>query len=137
MDFADRTRDYINRKKAGLVALLQNWAGILEDYAKANASWTDRTGHARQGIHAGVDEHGNELVLYLSHGLQYGTQLEKGSPPHIIKPKKAKALFWKGASHPVKAVHHPGSKPYAIIKPTVDSHIQRINNSIREYWRDE
>ena len=28
---------------------------------------------------------------------------------HIIRPKTAKALFWLGAKHPVKLVHHPGS----------------------------
>ena len=29
--------------------------------------------------------------------------------PHIIRPTNKKALFWPGAGHPVKAVHHPGS----------------------------
>ena len=28
---------------------------------------------------------------------------------HDIKPKNKKALFWPGAGHPVKLVHHPGS----------------------------
>lgn len=135
MAFAERTEEYIQRKKAGMVALLQNWAGTLEGYAKTHASWTDRTGHARQGIHAGVEDNDNEIVLYLSHGMEYGGILEEGSPPHIIRPKEKKALFWQGASHPVRAVHHPGSRPHAIIKPTVDSHIDRIKSTIREYWR--
>ena len=29
--------------------------------------------------------------------------------PRVIRPKKGKALFWPGAAHPVKEVHHPGS----------------------------
>ena len=29
--------------------------------------------------------------------------------PHIIRARKGKALFWKGAAHPVKSVKHPGS----------------------------
>jgi phage virion morphogenesis protein len=29
--------------------------------------------------------------------------------PHVIRPKKGKALMWPGARHPVKAVNHPGS----------------------------
>jgi hypothetical protein len=29
--------------------------------------------------------------------------------PHKIIPKNKKALYWKGASHPVRSVNHPGS----------------------------
>lgn len=29
--------------------------------------------------------------------------------PHTIRPRNKKALFWAGASHPMKAVNHPGS----------------------------
>ena len=32
------------------------------------------------------------------------------TPPHVIRPKTKKALFWPGAGHPVKSVKHPGSK---------------------------
>jgi hypothetical protein len=30
--------------------------------------------------------------------------------PYIIRPKRKKALFWKGARHPVRRVRHPGLK---------------------------
>jgi phage gpG-like protein len=30
--------------------------------------------------------------------------------PHIIRAKRKKALYWKGADHPVKWVDHPGSR---------------------------
>ena len=30
--------------------------------------------------------------------------------PHDIYPRNKKALYWAGASHPVKVVHHPGSQ---------------------------
>jgi len=29
--------------------------------------------------------------------------------PRIIRPKRARALYWVGANHPVKFVNHPGS----------------------------
>jgi hypothetical protein len=72
MVLGDGAREYIGRKQAGLYALLQNWAGQMEGYAKTNAPWTDRTGHARQGLHGGVDDRGGQYVLYLSHGVEYG-----------------------------------------------------------------
>lgn len=136
MAFGDQTKEYLKRKKAGLYALLLNWGGQLEDYAKQYASWTDRTGHARQSLHGGVDAHGDRYVLYLSHGMEYGILLEKGTKPHEIRPKTKKALFWPGASHPVKRVKHPGTKAYAVVGPTVDVHLSRIRRTVIDYWRD-
>jgi hypothetical protein len=88
---------YIQRKQAGLYALLQNWAGQMEGYAKEHATWTDRTSHARQSLHGGVDVRGDQFVLYLSHGVEYGLWLE---------------------------IAHAGN--YAIVGPTVDVHIERM-----------
>jgi len=31
-----------------------------------------------------------------------------GSRPHVIRAKNKRALFWPGASHPVRQVNHPG-----------------------------
>ncbi len=105
MALGDQTREYLERKKAGLYALLQNWAGQLEGYAKTHAPWTDRTGHARQSLHGGVESSDDKLVLYLSHGVEYGIWLE---------------------------IAHGGN--YAIVRPTVDAHISRIRQTIKDYW---
>ena len=37
--------------------------------------------------------------------------IELGTDPHVIRPNEKKALYWRGAEHPVKVVHHPGTKP--------------------------
>ena len=107
MALGDQTREYLGRKKAGLYALLQNWAGQLEGYAKTYAPWTDRTGHARQSLHGGVESSGGELVLYLSHGVEYGIWLE---------------------------LAHGGN--YAIVRPTVDAHLSRIKKTVKDYWSE-
>ena len=105
MGFGDQTREYLERKKAGLYALLQNWAGTMEGYAKSHAPWTDRTGHARQSLHGGVDVQGDQQVLYLSHGVEYGIRLE---------------------------LDYGGN--YAIVRPTVDAHLSRIRKTVKDYW---
>lgn len=105
--FSDRAIDYIQRKKAGMYALLQNWAGQLEGYARQHAPWTDRTGHARQGLHGGVDIRGDQQILYLSHGVEYGIWLE---------------------------LAHGGN--YAVVRPTVDAHLSRIRQTVLDYWSD-
>lgn len=137
MALGDQTKERLARKKAGFLALLKNWAGVLETYAKTNRPWTDRTAHARQGLNADAEDiDGKNYVLYLAHGVEYGVFLEEGTKPHEIRPRNKKALYWPGASHPVKRVKHPGSRPYAIIIPTIDYHINRIRESIVEYWSD-
>lgn len=107
MALGGQTREYLERKKAGLNALLLNWAGTMEGYAKSHAPWTDRTGHARQSLHGGVDVQGDQQVLYLSHGANYGIWLE---------------------------IAHGGN--YAIVGPTVDAHLSHIRQTVIDYWRD-
>jgi len=107
MALGDGAREYIGRKQAGLYALLENWGGQLEGYAKTHAPWTDRTSHARQSLHGGVDIRGEQQVLYLSHGVEYGIWLENA---------------------------HGGN--YAIVGPTADVHLPRIRQTVLDYWRE-
>jgi len=41
----------------------------------------------------------------------YSAAVHEETKPHDIYPVNAKALYWPGAAHPVKVVHHPGTKP--------------------------
>lgn len=108
MALGDETREWLERKKAGLHAVLLNWGGIMEAYAKTHAPWTDRTGHARQSLHGGVERRADDtLVLYLSHGMEYGIWLELANGGN-----------------------------YAILGPTVDAHLQRIRETVKYYWED-
>lgn len=107
MAFGDQTKEYLERKKAYLYALLLDWAGRLEEYAKLNAPWSDRTSHARQSLHGGVDTDDDRFVLYLSHGVEYGIWLE---------------------------LAHGGN--YAIVRPTADAHLSRIRRTVTGYWGD-
>lgn len=48
----------------------------VENYAKTNAPWADRTGEARNGLTAEVYEEGGEIVLELYHTAEHGRWLE-------------------------------------------------------------
>jgi hypothetical protein len=128
--------EHIERKKAGMFILVNTFASELENEAKINASWKDRTGHARQSINGKASNRGSIYRISLSHGVEYGGILEEGSKPHIIKPKNKKALYWRGAAHPVKQVNHPGTKGNPIIGPTIENNIDRIRTTVIEYWGD-
>ena len=47
-------------------------------FAKQNASWTDRTGNARAGLHADVNiiDQGKAFELMMAHSVEYGIWLE-------------------------------------------------------------
>ncbi len=51
----------------------------------------------------------------------YGKFVRHGTRPHVILPRFKKALFWPGAAHPVRIVHHPGTKPNPYHERAADS----------------
>lgn len=63
-------------------------AEAMENYAKANAPWQDRTGDARERLHATVEETGPIGTIVLAHGVDYGLWLEiaNGGRYAIIAP---------------------------------------------------
>ncbi|MCW6075474.1 hypothetical protein LAV44_09055 [Clostridium sporogenes] len=128
---------YIAKKKAGMSALCNRMAKGLENQAKHNAQWTDRTSHARQGLKGGCEGGGNNYSIYLAHGVEYGEILEEGSKPHVITPKNGKALYWKGAAHPVKKVNHPGTKGFKTIENTLEGSREIIKTAVINYWSDD
>lgn len=53
-------------------------------------------------------------------GVEYGRFVEFGTEAHIIEPRVKKALYWEGAEHPVKRVHHPGTSPRPWLTPAAE-----------------
>ena len=87
----------------------------IERQAKQNltANGSVKTGHLRKSIQGQAN--GLTGIVHTSN-VKYAPWVEKGTRPHTIRPKSKKFLYWRGASHPVKIVHHPGGakKPYLI-----------------------
>ena len=110
------------------------FAKKLVGKAKRNAKWTDRTAHGRQGINGGSYVEGEKYIIYLSYGVDYGEILEKGQKPHDITPKNGKALYWKGAAHPMKKVHHPGTEGFHTLEKTLEDNREVIVNTLKDYW---
>lgn len=65
-----------NRVKAAVIASARFVAPQAEQYMKANAKWTDRTGAARNGLGAQVQTSGNKVAIVLYHSVSYGVFLE-------------------------------------------------------------
>ena len=73
----------------GMTAILERAKPRAERYMKYNAPWTDRTGNARQGLHAATERHKLRLyALIFAHTVEYGIWLEvtHGGVNRIIEP---------------------------------------------------
>lgn len=68
--------NYQTRAQAALRAYAETSALKLQNYAKQNARWTDRTGAARQRLKGDVLVVSNGYKLRLAHGVYYGISLE-------------------------------------------------------------
>ncbi len=117
MAFSDGAINAIDRRKAATLLLLENWAGNLEGQTKTGVPWKDQTGHARQGLRGGVDQAGDELILFLAHSVEYGIWLELAG-----KKKSQRKALW----------NQPG--PYAIISPTLEANLPQIKQTILDLW---
>lgn len=94
---------YSQRVVQAIHAVAEYWAPVIESYAKQNAPWVDRTGNARQTLHAFKRELARETVaLYLAHGMEYGKYLE---------------LRFQGR--------------YAIVLPTLEAHYGEIAKMLK------
>ena len=63
-------------KKMALEALAMVTAKQMEADARVNKSWTNRTGHARQGLVGGYFYDNDGLKVYIAHSVSYGIWLE-------------------------------------------------------------
>lgn len=111
--------------------VLKNSALNIEKDAKSNltSNKSVKTGHLRRGIATNI---GNMEATIHTSNIKYASMVEKGTKAHIIKPKNKKALYWKGASHPVKQVNHPGSKAKPYLIPAFEKEIPYFVEKLKE-----
>lgn len=74
------------------------------------------TGRYRASIawRLGADARG--LFAQIGSAVPYARYLEFGTPPHQIRPRTKRALFWPGAEHPWASVQHPGTRAYSVLR---------------------
>ena len=91
--------DFGEQSKAKLKLACKQTASEMEDYAKANAPWQDRTGNARRGLTGSWGL--NQYVYYikLAHSVHYGVYLEMYNEKRfeIIAPtlRKYETRVWE------------------------------------------
>ena len=107
--------------------VVKNSAFNIERNAKSSASV--KTGHLRRSISTKIGD--MEATIHTSN-LKYAPMVEFGTRPHIIRAKNKKALYWKGATHPVKQVNHPGSKAKPYLIPAFEKEKDQFLEKLKE-----
>jgi hypothetical protein len=99
-------------------ALVAALAEHLREIATRQHNAPFRTGQLRKSIISAVL---SDTEATVGTNLIYARAVHDGRPPMVIKPARKKALYWKGAAHPVKAVRHPGIKPNPFFARAVET----------------
>lgn len=92
---------------------------VLTVEGAAKRETPGRTGNLRRTLTSRVEQGGNRGVVGTN--AVYARRVHEGFPKHLLYPRVKKALFWKGASHPVRVVKHPGNKPNRFLVRAAES----------------
>lgn len=120
-------RRLLTGRQSGVARMLASKAVQVESAAKriATAEGLVDTGRYRSSISWRLGEDGQGLYAEIGSAVPYARYLEEGTRPHVIRPRSAKALWWKGAEHPVALVHHPGTRAYRVLQRALHAVIRR------------
>lgn len=75
-DLSDGLKEFERRAEAAIQLYAETSALKLQNHARENAPWTDRTGHARQRLSGKAEPTDTGYDLILAHGVDYGIFLE-------------------------------------------------------------
>ena len=120
-------RELPDEIKDNVRKVVKNSAFNIERNAKSSASV--KTGHLKRSISTKIGD--MEATIHTSN-LKYAPMVEFGTRPHIIRAKNKKALYWKGAKHPVKQVNHPGSKAKPYLIPAFEEEKDQFLEKLKE-----
>lgn len=98
---------YGDKVLTAVYAVAEYCAQAIQDDAKQNAPWQDRTSNARKMLQGEVDKLAEDVIaIYLIHGMDYGKWLELCN----------------------------GGK-YKIVMPTLEAHYNRVMTMLRSVLR--
>ena len=129
--FAVELIELSEKSKGNVQKAIKKSAFNIESQAKKNLASNKSvvTGHLRRSIATKMGD--LEATIHTSN-VKYAVIVEKGSKAHVVRPKNKKALYWKGATHPVKQVKHPGSKAKPYLIPAFEKEKDQFLEKLKE-----
>ncbi len=74
----------------------------------------------------------SRLTATITPNKKYAIYVHEGTRPHIIRPRLKKALYWKGARHPVRKVMHPGTKGVPFMEIGAEKSVKQIEGIFKK-----
>ena len=68
------------------------------------------TGHLQRSLTTQVDPSPLPMWGRIGTNVSYAPDVHFGTRAHEIRPRRKRALSWRGARHPVRRVWHPGTR---------------------------
>lgn len=111
-------RRLLNGRQGGVARMLAAKAVKVETRAKEiiTAEGLVDTGRYRSSIAWRLDQDGLGVYAEIGSAVPYAGLIERGTRPHIIRPRRKRALSWPDAEHPVAVVHHPGTRARHVLR---------------------
>ena len=104
---------------------------VLQGVAIMKRQAPRKTGRLSRSVAGRVEQGGKRGVIDTN--VAYARYVEEGTRAHEIRARNARALYWKGAAHPVRVVRHPGTKANAFIartreqlRPVAEQELSRV-----------
>jgi Bacteriophage HK97-gp10, putative tail-component len=113
------------------------------EYARKVGQYQDRTGRLRSGITAYFVSGGRSVTWEILSPAPYSMFIEAGTRPHVIRPKRARALRFEIGGQVIFAgkVNHPGTKPYPFAGPgmqqaerTLMRELEKLPIALQRVW---
>ncbi len=101
-------------RSEGIYRELERRAGHVVQLAQAIAP--ENTGEYKRSFKVERSRVRGRAAVTILNTAPHALIVERGSGPHVIEPKHAKALHWPGAAHPVARVHHPGTPAFHVLR---------------------
>ena len=129
--FSIRVDRYKSTHKQDIKKAVKTSAYNIAKGAQSNltSNGSVNKGHLRRSIQVKL---AGEFDAEIGSSLNYASAVEKGSKPHVIKPKYKKALSWKGISHPVQKVNHKGNKAKPYLLPAAKKEMPNFIRNLKE-----
>lgn len=91
-----------------------------------------RTGRLARSINTKITDTATSSTATVGTNVKYGRIWElTGSKAYTIVPRTKKALFWKGATHPVASVFKSAQAPRPFLKPALEEMRPTIRATIQ------
>lgn len=120
---------------------VKHGADAVAASARETHSYRDRTGRLTRSIAAHAPSGsflGRTLAAEVIADAPYSLFVERGTRPHKIVARRAKALAWPsgGGMRFAKSVNHPGTKPYNFLSGALERELDDVQAHLQDAMID-